>query len=147
MSGAFQKLNILLVDDSEDDILMARTVFEQLKFPHTLETINCPKLALDYLLCAGKYAARKPVAPDLMLLDINMPLMDGFALLRVIKSTPALKRIPVIMLSSSNSQNDITRSFDHGAASFITKPSSFDGYVNLMSDFGKYWLSVSALPL
>jgi len=146
MSGHSPRLNILLVDDSEDDILMARTVFEQLGSPHDLETVSGAGQALAYLKCSGKYAGRKPVLPDMMLLDINMPLMDGFALLLAIKADPALKKIPVIMLSSSCAQRDITRSFESGAASYITKPSSLEGYKNLMSNFGKYWLTVSALP-
>ena len=146
MSGSYQRLNILLVDDSEDDILMAKTVFGHLGFPHNLETVTDARQALDYLQCTGKYADRKRTLPDLLLLDINMPMMDGFALLRAIKADPLLKRIPVIMLTSSSSQEDVTRSFENGAASYITKPDSMEGYKNVMSNFGKYWLSVSALP-
>jgi len=146
MKAYSTRLKILLVDDSEDDILMARTVFGQLGFPHDLETMSEAAQALDYLRCAGKFAGRKFELPDLLLLDINMPMMDGFSLLRALKADPALKKIPVIMLTTSSSQSDVTRSYESGAASFITKPSSFEDYRELMSNFGRYWMMVSALP-
>lgn len=146
MNGALRKLNILLVDDSEDDALMARTVLQHLGLPHTLQTLGDAQQALDYLRCAGKHAGRKPVLPDILLLDINMPLMDGLTLLRKLKADPLLKKIPVVMLTTSSARDDIARSFEGGAASYITKPDSFDGYKNMLNNFGKYWLSVSALP-
>jgi two-component system response regulator len=146
MSPAFQSLNILLVDDSEDDILMAQKVFDKLSLPHTLAVAGSAAEALDYLNCAGKHAARKKIAPDLILLDINMPGMDGLELLKKLKADKSLKKIPVIMLTSSASRDDIRKSFESGAASFLTKPSNFEGYRDLMAQFSKYWMSVSALP-
>lgn len=146
MGAAFQPLNILLVDDSEDDVVMARKVFAKLDMPHTLAVAGSAAEALDYLNCSGRHAGRKRTAPDLLLLDINMPGMDGLELLKKLKADKDLKKIPVIMLTSSASQEDIRRSFESGAASFITKPSSFEGYRDLMSQFSKYWMSVSSLP-
>ena len=146
MDSYHNSLNILLVDDSEDDVVMAQKAFAQLSFPHKLETALSAQAALDYLRCRGGYADRKPVLPDLLLLDINMPLMDGFALLKILKADQLLKKIPVIMLTSSSAREDVARSYDCGAASYITKPESFEGFKNLMGDFGKYWLTVSALP-
>jgi len=146
MSGSARRLNILLVDDSDDDALMARTTLEHLGLPHKLKDFSDGRQALDYLRCAGKYADRKPVMPDLLLVDINMPLMDGLTLLRAIKEDKALKKLPVIMLTSSTAREDIVRSFEAGAASYLAKPTSFEGYKKLMSGFGSYWLTVSALP-
>lgn len=139
-------LKILLVDDSEDDIVMAQKAFSQLNFAHKLETVVSAQGALDYLQCHGKYADRKPVLPDMLLLDINMPIMDGFAMLRILKADKLLKKIPVIMLTSSSSREDISRSYECGAASYLTKPGSFEGFKALLGDLGKYWLTVSALP-
>ena len=146
MNNYHNCLNILLVDDSEDDVLMAEKAFSQISFPHKLETVMSSQDALDYLLCRRKYAARKAILPDMLLLDINMPLMDGFALLKILKADQLLKKIPVIMLTSSSVREDITRSYECGAASFITKPGSFEGFKSLIKDFGKYWLTISALP-
>lgn len=146
MNNYHSGLNILLVDDSEDDIMVARKAFSQLSFPHKLETAQSAQDALDYLQCRGRYADRKPVLPDLLLLDINMPLMDGIALLKILKADQLLKKIPVIMLTSSSAMADVSRSYECGAASFITKPESLEGFKNLLGDFGKYWLTVSALP-
>ncbi|MDA8132368.1 MAG: response regulator [Elusimicrobia bacterium] len=139
-------LNILLVDDSEDDVLLAKAVFSRLAFPHNLATLSNAAAALDYLRCAGSYSGRKPVPPDLLLLDINMPGMDGFSLLREIKADQRLRKIPVIMLTTSSSATDIRRSYEHGAASFLTKPANFEGFREMMRRVGKYWTSVSALP-
>ena len=146
MSGPAQRLNIVLVDDSEDDALMASTVLEHLKLPHKLKCFSDGREALDYLRCEGKHAGRKSVMPDLLLVDINMPLMDGLTLLRAIKEDKALKKLPVIMLTSSTARADIARSFECGAASYLTKPSSYEGYKKLLHGFGNYWLTVSALP-
>ena len=146
MPAAFQSLHILLVDDSEDDIHMAQEVFSKLNLPHKLDTAMNAAQALDYLSCSGKYSGRKKVPPDLLLLDINMPGMDGLELLKRLKTDKNHKKIPVIMLTTSASRDGIRKSFEHGAASFITKPNSFDDYRDLIAQFSKYWISVSALP-
>lgn len=146
MSISYSGLKILLVDDSEDDILMATKVFSALGFKHTLNSVTDASQALDYLQCKGKYAARKNEPPDLLLLDISLPMMDGFALLRKLKADRALKKIPVIMLTTSSARSDIDRSYECGAASYITKPANFEGFKEVMSNFGHYWTSVSILP-
>lgn len=146
MDAASHSLTILLVDDSEDDILLAQRVFAKLELPHKLEVAMSAAEALDYLDCKGKYAGRRKTNPDLLLLDINMPGMDGLELLKKLKADKELRKIPAIMLTSSASQADIKRSFESGAASFITKPSNFEGYRNLMSQFTQYWRTVSCLP-
>ncbi len=146
MTSSYSGLKILLVDDSEDDTLMAKKVFAAMGFKHSLTTVADASEALDYLHCRGKYSGRKPELPDLMLLDISLPMMDGFALLRKLKADPVLKKIPVTMLTTSSSRDDITRSYEYGAASFITKPASFECFKDVICQFGRYWLSVSALP-
>lgn len=139
-------LGILLVDDSEDDVLMARKVFARLPFPHRLETASCAAEALDYLRRSGSHAGRNGPQPHLLLLDINMPGMDGFGLLRLLKADPELRKIPVVMLTTSASREDVKRSYECGAASFITKPETFEGFSDLMRKFAGYWSSVSVLP-
>lgn len=146
MNNHYNCLNILLVDDSEDDALMAKKAFSQFTFPCKIETVMSAQGALDYLRCCGKYTDRKAVLPDILLLDINMPMMDGLALLKILKADQNLKKIPVVMLTTSSAKEDILRSYEYGAASFLVKPESYEGYKNLMGDFGKYWHMVSALP-
>lgn len=146
MTADPQSLSILLVDDSEDDVLLARKVFATLNLPHVLHVAMNAAQALDYLNCSGKHSDRKKTPPDLLLLDINMPGMDGLELLKTLKAHKDHKKIPVIILTTSASRDDIRKSFENGAASFITKPNSFDAYRDLMTQFSKYWVSVSALP-
>jgi two-component system response regulator len=146
MQASYPQLNILLVDDNEDDTLLAQRAFARVNVPHNLETLHSAREALDYLKCEGKYASRRKTTPDLLLLDINMPGRDGFALLRALKADPALKKIPAVMLTSSVSREDITRCYEYGAASFMSKPDSFEGYSSLLAQFSSYWISVSLLP-
>jgi len=146
MSTSGPQLSILLVDDNEDDALMAKHAFAKLAIPHQLQVATDGREALEYLNCTGKFAGRKNVLPDLLLLDINMPGMDGFSLLKAMKADKALRKIPVVMLTSSASHEDVSRSYECGAASFLTKPDSFDGYHSLMGQFSSYWMSVSLLP-
>lgn len=146
MSTSGPQLSILLVDDNEDDALMAKHAFAKLAIPHQLQVVTDGRAALDYLNCAGKFAGRKNTLPDLLLLDINMPGMDGFSLLKALKADKTLRKIPVVMLTTSSSHDDVARSYECGAASFLTKPDSFDGYHALMGQFSSYWMSVSLLP-
>lgn len=146
MTIPYSGLRILLVDDGEDDVLMAKKVFAELGFKHSLSTVMDAGEAMDYLKCRGKYADRKPELPDLVLLDINLPMVDGFSLLKSLKADPQLKQVPVVMLTTSSASADITRSYACGAASYITKPATFGEFKSVMGQFSLYWLSVSALP-
>lgn len=146
MRAANGGLDILLVDDSEDDVLMARKAFARLDFPHKLDVAYDACQALEYLRRAGRHAGRAGPQPQLLLLDINMPGMNGFELLTLLKADPELKSLPVIMLTTSSSPEDVRRSYECGAASFITKPETFEGFRDLLGKLSCYWLSVSALP-
>lgn len=139
-------LRILLVDDSEDDVLVAKKAFAGQDGPHVLETVSTAEEALDYLKRRGRYADRKTGLPDILLLDINMPGMDGVDLLRNLKADPELRKIPVVMLTTSAAREDIARCYECGAASYITKPSSMSEFRKVAADFGRYWSSVSSLP-
>jgi len=102
--------------------------------------------ALDFVNGIGNYAYAKPPLPDLMLLDILLPGIDGFEVLEKLRSPPRHRRIPVIMLTTSSSQEDIVKSYDKGACSFITKPIDVNRFVEIMEHFYEYWSAVSRIP-
>ncbi len=146
MNNAFPELRILMVDDSEDDIILARKVFSGLKFPHKLQVAMSATEALDFLSRSVRHPGRKNEPPHLILLDLHMPGMDGLDLLRRLKADKTLRKIPVIMLTSSEEQEDIKESFECGAASYICKPGTVETYSKVMSQFSSYWTGISALP-
>jgi DNA-binding response OmpR family regulator len=103
---------------------------------------------MDYLLNRGEYADKaKYPAPGIILLDLNMPRKDGREALREIKSHDMLKRIPVVILTTSKAEEDIIRSYDLGVNSFITKPVTFEGLIKVMSAIGAYWFDIVELPV
>lgn len=146
MDPFFSRLKLFLVDDNEDDVLMVRSALSALDARHALDAASSAPEGLDYLRGTGKYAGKRPPLPDLLLLDINMPGMDGFSMLKELKADPALRKIPVIMLSTSDSPQDIRKCYDSGAASYLTKPGTAEGFKEIFGSLLSYWRTVSALP-
>ena len=140
-------ITILLADDDADDRLLTRDAFEENRIRNVLETVEDGEELMDYLLHRGKYSgdSAKP-HPGLILLDLNMPRKDGREALKEIKSHPALKNIPVVVLTTSKAEEDIFRTYDLGVNSFIVKPVTFDGMVDLVKTLGKYWFEIVELP-
>jgi len=141
-----EKLSLLLVEDNEDDVLIAQRAFKEFKVISEVNVAHDGQEALDMLYAAGRYSGRKPLRPAIMLLDITLPLMDGLAVLKKLKADPALRAIPVVMLTTSSRHEDIVRSYESGAASYITKPASLEEFLELARRFELYWLTVSKLP-
>jgi CheY-like chemotaxis protein len=140
------ELSVLLVEDNEDDVLIAQRAFKEFKFISTVHVARDGQEALDLLSASGSRTGQKPLRPSLILLDITLPLMDGIALLRRLKADSALRAIPVVMLTTSSRHEDILRSYENGAASYITKPASLEEFLELARKFELYWVSVSKLP-
>ncbi len=140
-----ETITILLADDDPDDRLMAKEAFEESRLANPLEMVEDGEELMQYLLRQGKYADKPK--PGMILLDLNMPRKDGREALREIKSHPELKRIPVIILTTSKSEEDILRTYDLGVNSFITKPVTFEGLVEVVKVLGKYWFEIVELPL
>jgi two-component system response regulator len=103
--------------------------------------------ALDYLFGRGKFAGRDDERPVVVLLDLKMPGVDGFEVLRQIKSDDALKRIPVVVFSSSNDDDDRWRSYELGANAYVTKPVDFSEFLEVVQVMGKFWTDVNLTPL
>ena len=140
-------VEILLVDDSESDVFMVKRAFEQANVASTLRVVYDGEEALDYVFKRGRHAApHAPRTPGLILLDVAMPRMDGFEVLTRLKQHPRYRRIPVIMLTASERDEDVIRSYDQGACSYVTKPASFAELVKAMSQLQLYWTLVSRVP-
>ena len=138
---------ILLADDDAEDRMLAANALEESRVVNDFRFVEDGEELLDYLYHRGKYAAEgASPTPGLILLDLNMPRKDGREALREIKADPDLRRIPIVVLTTSKAEEDIYRTYDLGANSFITKPVSFDGLVAVMRDIGRYWIEIVELP-
>jgi len=139
--------HLLLVDDNRMDVELTLDAFREAKLSNKIHVVMGGQEALDYVFGVGQYADRKthPI-PNLILLDIKMPGIDGFEVLRQIKSTPIIKRIPVVILTSSKEEGDRALSYDTGANSYLVKPVSFDGFLNVVKQVDGYWLSLNMDP-
>jgi CheY-like chemotaxis protein len=139
-----QPMEILLVEDNEDDILLEQEALTDAKLVNLMSVVRDGEEALAYLRRQGKYQNAR--IPGLILLDINMPKKNGFEVLNEIKADAALKHIPVVMLTTSDSEADIVKSYARGACSFITKPMDFDKFRDVIRQFAIYWALVSRVP-
>jgi len=138
---------ILMADDDADDRLLAQDALAECHLVHDLHFVENGEELLDFLHHRGKYSAQsKSPRPGLILLDLNMPRKDGREALKEIKSDPELRRIPVVILTTSDAEEDIIRSYDLGVNSFIKKPVTFNGMVEIMRALGKYWFQIVELP-
>jgi len=138
---------ILLIEDDKGDQELIRRSFEKGKIKNDLYIVEDGEQALDYLLRRGKYSdpALSP-RPDLVLLDLNLPKIDGRKVLEKIRSTVELKRLVVVILTTSKQDQDIIRSYEMGVNSYITKPFDFQQFVKVVQEVGHYWFQVVVLP-
>ena len=137
---------ILMADDDADDRLLAQDALAEGKIVSELHFVENGEELMDYLNRRGKFSAASAPRPGLILLDLNMPKKDGREALREIKAEPELRRIPVVILTTSRADTDIEQIYELGANSFITKPVSFDALVNVMRSVGQYWFETVELP-
>ena len=137
---------ILMADDDADDRLLAQDALSESKIPGELRFVENGEELMDYLQRRGRFSAASAPRPGLILLDLNMPKKDGREALREIKANPDLRRIPVVVLTTSRADTDIGHVYDLGANSFISKPVSFDALVNMMRTVGHYWFETVELP-
>lgn len=139
-----QLVEILLVEDNEDDVVIIQEAFADAKLANVIYTVRDGEEALAYLRREGKY--RVAPAPGLILLDINMPKKNGFEVIEEMKRDPTLRALPVIMLTMSDREEDIIRSYAGGACSYIRKPVDLDRFNNVIKQFELYWTLVSRIP-
>ena len=139
-----RSLQVLLVEDNEGDVRVIKQAFSESKIDKTFSVARDGEEALNYLYARGKYADR--TKPDIILLDINLPKKNGFEILESIKNDPVLKKIPVIMLSSSSSEEHVTKSYDLNANCYVTKPVDFDEYTQAVKIIEDFWFQMAKLP-
>ncbi|MBI5303060.1 MAG: response regulator [Chloroflexi bacterium] len=139
--------HILLVEDNRMDVELTLDAFREARLLNTIHVAPNGEDALDYLFGRGKYADRHAyLLPNLILLDLKLPGIDGFEVLRQVKNTPLLKRLPVVILTSSKEEGDRALSYDGGANSYIVKPVSFEGFLSVVRQIEGYWFSLNVAP-
>lgn len=142
-----QPKTILLAEDDPDDIYLISEAIDESELRTRVLVVENGIELLDYLQQKGRYANDPDwVFPDLILLDLNMPLMNGREALAAIKAEPALRNIPVIVLTTSNDKKDLEQSYGSGASGFITKPAGFKDLRDMLGQVGSYWLKTVSLP-
>jgi len=146
MKDTIQPVTILMAEDDPDDRMLTEDALEENRLANDLRFVENGEELLDYLYHRGQYNKINAPRPGLILLDLNMPKMDGREALKVIKSDASLKRIPVVVLTTSKAEEDILKSYDLGVNSFITKPVTFDDLVEVTREIGRYWFGIVVLP-
>lgn len=147
MAEKRKPITILIADDDADDRLIAQEALEEVQLRNDIRFVKDGEELMDYLNHREQYAdIESSPRPGLILLDLNMPRKDGREALQEIKSDPNLKRIPIVVLTTSKAEEDIYRSYDLGVNSFITKPVSFGALVEVMKTLKRYWFEIVELP-
>ncbi len=141
----FNSIEILLVEDSPSDANLTIRSFNQAKIANNLYWLTDGEAAMDYLRQQGGY--EDAVRPDLILLDLNLPGMDGREILAEVKSDPELKRIPIVIMTTSADEEDVLRSYDLNANCYVTKPFDAQQFMQVIQLIGDFWLAAVRLPL
>jgi CheY-like chemotaxis protein len=141
-----QLVHILLVEDSPTDVMLTREAMEQYKVLNPLDIVEDGVDAMDYLKGRGKYAGREPARPGLIILDLNLPRMSGREVLYELKQDPELRNIPVVVLTTSKSEEDVVKSYCLHANCYITKPVDFEKFIDVVRSINEFWFGVVTLP-
>ena len=142
-----RKALILLVEDNPMDVELTLDAFREAKLENEIRVAKTGEEALDYLLGRGVYTDRsKHPLPDLILLDIKLPGISGLEVLKIVKKTPIVKRIPVVILTSSREEADRMAGYDGGVNSYLVKPITFTEFLEVVKTIGEYWLSLNVEP-
>ncbi len=144
MPQNLKTIRILMAEDNDMDVFLVREAFDQGRLAVHLDVTENGVDALAYLRREGQYADRP--RPDLVMLDINMPRLDGLSTLKAIREDPDLRTLPVIMLTTSDAETDVLRSYESFANAYIVKPISMDNFFSVIRTFEDFWFSVVRLP-
>ncbi len=144
MSDTFERINILLVEDSEGDIRLVREALKEGKIINTIDVARDGVEAMEYLLRKGKYI--DALRTELILLDLNLPKMDGREVLAEVKENENLKRIPIVVLTTSSTETDIVKTYDLHANCYIVKPLDLQRFIDVVKSIQTFWLTIVKLP-
>jgi len=140
-------ITILMADDDPDDQMLTADAFDECRLVNDLRFVDDGEALMDYLYRRGDFEnPEDSPRPGLILLDLNMPRKDGREALGEIKTDPNLHSIPIVVLTTSKAEKDILRSYDLGVNSFIVKPVTFEGLVDVVKTLNKYWIEIVELP-
>jgi CheY-like chemotaxis protein len=137
---------ILYAEDSQDDVELTLAAFKESNLANPITVVKDGEQALDYLLFRNNYANREPVSPAFVLLDIKMPKLDGIEVLKEIRKREAYKNLPVVMLTSSQMETDVIKSYELGANGFVVKPIDFSDFVKAIKGIGYFWAILNTSP-
>jgi two-component system, chemotaxis family, response regulator Rcp1 len=137
-------IQILMVEDNYPDAFLTREMLKTAKVANTVNVVSDGVAAMEYVRRQGKYATAR--RPDLILLDLNLPRKDGHQVLAEIKADPELCRIPVVVLSSSQAEADVARSYDNHANCYVVKPVDLDGLMKVVQSIEGFWVTIVRLP-
>lgn len=144
-STAYRPIEILLVEDNPGDIRLTQEAARETKVHNNLHIVTNGYDAMAFLHHEGRFG--EVPRPDLILLDLNMPGMDGREVLRLVKSDEKLRRIPVVIITSSQAEEDILRAYDLQAACYVTKPVDLDQFIKVVKNIEDFWLTIVKLPI
>ena len=139
-----RQIEVLLVEDDPGDVMMTREAFQDYKLHNQLHVVSDGAEAMEFLRQEGEYAGRP--RPDLVLLDLNLPRMDGRQVLEAIKSDPDLASIPVVVLTTSENEDDVLRSYSLHANAYVTKPVDFARFIEVIRQIDDFFVTVVRLP-
>ncbi len=137
-------IEVLLVEDDPGDVVLTREALDGSKLLHNLRTVSNGEEALAYLRGEPPYADEP--RPDVVFLDLNLPRVGGHEVLAIVKTDPELRRIPIVVLTTSEAEEDIVRSYDHHANAYVTKPVGFDSFLEVVRQIDEFFISVVRLP-
>ena len=140
-------IRVLLIEDNPMDVELTLDAFTEVEMESSVRVARNGREGLEYLLGEGEFADRtRHPLPDLVLLDLKMPGVSGHEVLQTIKTTPGIRRTPVVVLTSSKEEGDLTTSYDNGANSYLVKPISFTGFLEMVEALVEYWLALNVRP-
>jgi CheY-like chemotaxis protein len=143
----YNEIEILVVEDDDDDLEMTLYALRKAKLANRIHVVRDGEEALDFIFCEGEYATRKiESVPKVILLDLKLPKVDGFEVLKRVKADSRTRSIPVVVLTSSKEQRDVVESYHLGVNSYMVKPVNFEGFAEAVEQLGMYWLLLNQPP-